>query len=123
MLRNIPNKYTQEQLTEEIHEDGFDGTYNFFYLPIDTKTNANVGYAFVNFNTPDDLTRFTEAWDGHTFKTGGSKKIAKVVPSVVQGLEQNVKNLVNKKVAQGEHAPIVLRDGVRMSISEAAKEL
>jgi len=34
MIRNIPNKYTQKMLLEEIDEI-FKGLYDFFYLPID----------------------------------------------------------------------------------------
>ena len=37
MLRNIPNKYTQEMILREIDESGLFERYNFFYLPIDYK--------------------------------------------------------------------------------------
>lgn len=35
MLRNIPNKYTQRMLLTEVNSLGFEGQYDFFYLPID----------------------------------------------------------------------------------------
>lgn len=35
MLRNIPNKYTQRMLLSEVNSLGFEGQYDFFYLPID----------------------------------------------------------------------------------------
>ena len=34
MVRNIPNKYTQDMMIQMINER-FRGTYDFFYLPID----------------------------------------------------------------------------------------
>ena len=37
MLRNIPNKYTQEMILHEIDESGLFRRYDFFYLPIDYK--------------------------------------------------------------------------------------
>ena len=36
MIRNIPNKYTIKQLSEEI-DYYFDNTYDFLYLPCDLK--------------------------------------------------------------------------------------
>ena len=51
MVRNIPNKYKQGVLMNEINRNHA-GKYNFFYLPIDFKNDANVGYAFINFIHP-----------------------------------------------------------------------
>ena len=34
MIKNIPNKYTQKMILEEIDKD-FKNLYDFFYLPID----------------------------------------------------------------------------------------
>lgn len=36
MIRNIPNKYTIKDLSQEIDYD-FDNTYDFLYLPCDLK--------------------------------------------------------------------------------------
>ncbi len=36
MIRNIPNKYTVKELSEEIDEH-FEATYDFLYLPCDLK--------------------------------------------------------------------------------------
>ena len=38
MVRHIPNKYTKQLLLQAIDER-FEGTYDFFYLPIDFKVN------------------------------------------------------------------------------------
>lgn len=123
MLRNIPNKYMQDGLLEEIDSAGFDGTYDFFYLPMDVRNNANVGYAFINFFEPPDFERFRQTFEGYQFKRAGSKKIATVSPAVVQGLKANVQNLMKKRVAQGQYRPLVLRGGRRVDIEVAAEEL
>lgn len=61
MMRNLPNKYTQAMLMEDIDAAGFNGSYEFFYLPMDPVTNANKGYAFINFC---ELTTPSEARKG-----------------------------------------------------------
>merc|ERR1712232_621932 len=116
-------KYLQDKLLEEIDSAGFSDTYDFFYLPMDVKNNANVGYAFVNFLDPKDFERFQEQFEGYNFKRAGSKKIATVNAAIVQGFRQNMQNLMQKKVAQGQFKPIVVRDGRRISFEEAAKML
>lgn len=37
MLRNIPNKYTQDMILQEVEAAGLELKYDFFYLPIDFK--------------------------------------------------------------------------------------
>jgi protein phosphatase 1 regulatory subunit 42 len=37
MLRNIPNKYTQEMVLQSVESAGLGEKYDFFYLPIDFK--------------------------------------------------------------------------------------
>ncbi len=51
MLRNIPNSLTQKEVMGLINED-FRGSFDFFYLPIDFKWQRNVGYAFLNLDSP-----------------------------------------------------------------------
>jgi len=123
MLRNIPNRYMQESLLEEIHDEGFENSYDFFYLPIDVRNNANVGYAFINFIHPKDLDRFMSHFEGYSFKRPGSKKVAAVSAATVQGLKQNLENLVRRRVAKGQHRPIVVRNGQRIDLEQAEREI
>jgi hypothetical protein len=50
-IRNIPNKYKQFEMLQEIKKN-HDGRYDFFYIPIDYQTNASVGYCFLNMVHP-----------------------------------------------------------------------
>merc|ERR1719161_2422782 len=100
MLRNIPNKYTQTALLKEIDDMGFEGTYDFFYLPMDVHNRSNVGYAFINFELPCDAARFRRAFAGHHFRRFPSKKIGGTCAAHVQGLEDNLKHFENCAVAK-----------------------
>eukprot|EP00440_Ansanella_granifera_P017049 gb/GFBE01018520.1/.p1 GENE.gb/GFBE01018520.1/~~gb/GFBE01018520.1/.p1 ORF type:complete len:302 (+),score=23.70 gb/GFBE01018520.1/:1-906(+) len=126
MLRNIPNKFTQNSLLEEIDQEGFVGLYDFFYLPMDVRNKTNVGYAFINFLDSADMSRFKDHFEGYQFKKYHSQKIATVSPAHVQGLNRNIQQLTKKAVLtfnDGEYKPIVLRNGVRIDFEDAAKDL
>jgi len=126
MLRNIPSKFTQQSLLEEIDAEGFNGLYDFFYLPMDVRNKTNVGYAFVNFLEPDDMARFSRHFEGYRFKNNNSQKIATVSPAHVQGLKRNIQQLSKKAVLhfnKGQYKPVVFRDGERVDFEVMAKEL
>lgn len=99
MIRNVPCKYTQQDLIDEI--SNITPLYNFVYLPISKrgKGNANVGYAFVNFATPEAARLFIEEFDGYNFpKLATSTKVAEVVYAELQGLKENIKFYKRSKV-------------------------
>ncbi|CAE7236107.1 ML3 [Symbiodinium natans] len=100
MIRNIPNRYTQREFVRELDGLGFEGTYDFLYLPIDKGTLCNVGYAFVNFLEPVYAQRSMEVFHNYVFqryrKVRG--KIAAVSIAHIQGLEANMRHYENSAV-------------------------
>mmetsp|Transcript_87121 Transcript_87121/g.137496 ORF Transcript_87121/g.137496 Transcript_87121/m.137496 type:complete len:424 (-) Transcript_87121:79-1350(-) len=126
MLRNIPNRYTQASLIDELDGVGFSGRYDFFYLPMDVHNRTNVGYAFINFLTPEDAQRFYNIFKEYMFKRHSSKKIAGVSPAHVQGLLSNLEHFLNRAVTQSrdsQYRPIVFLDGQRWELQEALAKL
>ena len=87
MVCNIPNRYTRSELMDELEsKESLIGTYNFLYLPIDFKNNCNLGYAFVNMRTTDDVQALYEMMHGsHWGLSVRSSKICKLKWGRVQG--------------------------------------
>jgi len=125
MLRNIPNKYTQNSLMEEIDSCGFKATYDFFYLPMDVHNRSNVGYAFINFTDPADAERFRGVFIEHRFQKIHSRKVSSVCCGHVQGLDENLKHFENRAVTHSkndQYRPVVLQAGERLDFEVAVAE-
>jgi hypothetical protein len=96
MLCDLPCRVPIEHLLKAINSFGFQGTYDFVYMPtrIATKRSkkdvSNLGYAFVNFKKASDATRFASAFAGHAFAGVCSPKQTTVKPAVCQGYTANV---------------------------------
>lgn len=112
MMRNLPNKYTQRMLLTEINNSGFLGTFDFLYLPVDLETNANKGYAFLNFVDPSFAWMFRMSNDGRKMNHFNSNKVVSVTPAALQGLEANHAHYANSRVNRGDPAcrPLFLRE-------------
>jgi hypothetical protein len=74
MIRNIPNKYTIKELSEEI-DNFFANTYDFLYLPCDIKNQCNVGYGFINFVSTQYLAEFYRVFQGRRWSKFRSEKV------------------------------------------------
>ena len=95
MLRNIPNKYTRAGLLVALADHGFDpATCNNLYLPMDTESGCNLGYAFLNFVSHGHALEFKTRFDGCRLPSSGSRKICSVVWANKQGLFQFSNNPV-----------------------------
>ncbi|KAF4647679.1 hypothetical protein FOL46_003916 [Perkinsus olseni] len=86
MMRNVPSRYTQGELMQEISLAGFEGRFDFFYLPLDRVSMANAGNCFINFTTAEDASEFFDFFAGRVLGRFGSRKVVEVVPAAIQGL-------------------------------------
>ncbi|KAF4684052.1 hypothetical protein FOZ60_008322 [Perkinsus olseni] len=87
MIKNIPNKLTQQRMLQMI-DDVSPQSYDFFYLPIDLRNRCNVGYAFINFIDPARIMSFYRAFHGAGWKNfNNSKKICDLSYARIQGKE------------------------------------
>jgi RNA recognition motif-containing protein len=88
MLRNIPNKYSQVELLEDVIKAGFRPgiQLDFFYLPIDAETGLNKGYCFLNFITTEDALEFQKVFHQKPMRRYYTNKITEVSHGNFQGL-------------------------------------
>jgi RNA recognition motif-containing protein len=81
MIRNIPNKYTVNELADEIDTEHAN-TYDFLYLPCDPKVKyiiiqnqCNVGYGFINFVDTKYLLNFYQKYNKYIWQKYKSEKV------------------------------------------------
>jgi len=115
MIRNIPGRYSQQDLMSDLQDLGLHGTYDFLYIPIDKSTAANVGYAFVNFTDATWAEKCKNAFENYHFWRRGQKrssnKVAIVSVAHLQGLEKNLQHYENAAVNMSRdkrRKPVVL---------------
>ncbi|CAE8713512.1 unnamed protein product [Polarella glacialis] len=87
MMRNLPNRYKQEMVREEVEKSGFSDAFDILYLPLDPKTRVNRGYAFINFKTALQASQFKATFDGYRMQKSNSHKAVSVVPAKLQGFD------------------------------------
>jgi len=128
MLRNLPNNYSRAMLMEMLDTEGFLGQYNFFYLPIDFKSGASLGYAFVNLVSSEVVQRFWATFNGFSRWVLPSHKICEVAWSApYQGLAAHLERYRNSPLMHenvpDEYKPVLLVNGVRADFPPPTKKL
>lgn len=119
MMKNIPNKYTQDSVMDLIHRRGFKASYDFLYLPIDFRSKSNMGYAFINFSTPEDAQRFVTSFTGFQDWQFNSVKVCEVTWSrPYQGLAAHIDRYRNSPTMHtsipAEFKPAIFFAGQRL---------
>jgi len=127
MIRNVPVLYTQEMLAEEWPNDG---SYNFMYLPRlssdNTRGQRNLSYAFLNFVSAAHAMAFREAWQKKRLQHFAARKPLNISYAEVQGLEENLLQLKQKRAGSGKtflFDPVVVVGGQEVSVDEALEKL
>lgn len=104
MMRNLPNKYTQHMLLDELGINKFrlQSEFDFFYLPMDHYSAVNLGYCFINFVDPCVANAFAAAFQGRRMRHFNSQKTIVVMPASMQGYEKNYAYYSSTRVAQAD---------------------
>jgi len=120
MIRNVPCGITVEVAMQVLENVGLAVTYDFFYLPMNSTKNANLGYFFVNFITPEDATRCSELLTGHSFGSGLSTKRCEVSAAHIQGYSRLVVFFKRKAVLRSKGPPLFIAEGVPLTSESLA---
>jgi len=127
MLRNLPNDYTRAMLLDLLHVEGFEGTFDFLYLPIDFRSKSGLGYAFINFSTTERAQQFCRHFTGFNRWTVGSDKVCEVSWSTLQGLDAHIERYRNSPVMHestpDEHKPMLFEGSERLAFPPPTKKI
>ena len=91
MIRNVPNKYTRQNLQNELDAKAR-GTYDFLYLPIDFRNKCNLGYAFINMMSPLEVIKLHKALSGAKWTQSRSEKKCSISWGRLQGKQALVRH-------------------------------
>lgn len=109
MIRNIPLRYTPVSLREVVDEGGFQGKYDYFYMPMDFRSYRSLGYCFINFYDPGCAAEFATNFENRKFSIN-SEKVLSVSGAARQGLLANVASFklsTLKQMPKIEFRPLV----------------
>jgi hypothetical protein len=128
MMRNIPNNMTRTMLLDLVNAEGFVGSYDFLYLPVDFKSRVGLGYSFINFIDAEVASRFFQHFSGFCHWGLRSDKVCEVTWSEsIQGRDAHVERYMNSPVMHesiaDECKPVLFKDGERMPFPAPTKRI
>lgn len=128
MFRNLPNRLMRDSFVELMDKEGFEGTYDFVYLPFDFHRNGGFGYAFVNFVASENAKRAMEHFQGFARWDTSTPKVCEVSWSdSMQGLKAHVARFRDSPVMHESvpecFKPIILKENVRQPFPSPKRPL
>lgn len=101
ILQHIPKSLTPDELLASLHEEGYFGTIDFLYVPIDFKrSDRSLGFAILNFDNFSACSQFAaeyhmvspaEKFPDHCKLK--NKQLLEVSPAQIQGCQENIQHL------------------------------
>lgn len=129
LIRYIPMGFTNAMFIDELHRQGFQGVYNFFYRPVDHRTKHDRTCAFVNFATPHIATAFYLKMHGRFLQSACDQEVPLEVSAAQhQGLQSNVAHYFRKRREKPRRTlaePLfpALQDGLVLEVEAHAAQL
>jgi len=121
VVRNIPARYTQEQLLEEWIPDG---TFNFLFRPYSFTEKRMLGYVFVNFVSHRAAVEFQRKWHGKFLRQHAKTRALDITRASVQGYRSNLKHVTSRilDIHNASLLPVLLSGTERLdALAEATR--
>eukprot|EP00927_Polykrikos_kofoidii_P014630 TRINITY_DN1643_c0_g1_i1.p1 TRINITY_DN1643_c0_g1~~TRINITY_DN1643_c0_g1_i1.p1 ORF type:complete len:790 (-),score=157.77 TRINITY_DN1643_c0_g1_i1:270-2531(-) len=118
MLRNLPEGFSRDMVTDMLTSEGFGTQVDFVYVPMNFRNKASFGYTFVNLVSPEAADACRERFEGYKLWPIPSDKVCEVSWSGMhQGLEAHIERYRNSPVMHesvpDEFKPAIFDGGVR----------
>lgn len=128
MIRNIPQGCTRAMLQSMFASEGFDGQYDFLYLPYSFDDWSILGHAFVNFLEHGDAERAVRSLNERVlWPDTGSKACEVCWSKALQGLAPCIGRFRNSPVMHrsvaDQYKPMTFTDGHRSDFPEATRQI
>jgi hypothetical protein len=141
MLRHLPSGFTREMLLRLLDTEGFVGSFDFVYLPVDFVKWQGFGYAFVNMVSHQEALRIWKHFDGFSARPH-SRTISAKSPGAaaaeerpcevswgdpLQGLSQHIERYRNSPVMHKDvpeqFKPVTFAKGARIKFPPPSKRI
>mmetsp|Transcript_86901 Transcript_86901/g.136091 ORF Transcript_86901/g.136091 Transcript_86901/m.136091 type:complete len:675 (+) Transcript_86901:31-2055(+) len=134
MLRHMPSNYTREKLLVLLDTEGFNGSYDFVYLPVDFMSFQGFGYAFVNCTSNAEAHRMFKhfqgftSWPGPHTSTEEATSLCEVSwGNPLQGYGAHIYRYRNSPVMHKdvpeEFKPVAFVNGIRIKFPAPTKRI
>mmetsp|Transcript_24121 Transcript_24121/g.39295 ORF Transcript_24121/g.39295 Transcript_24121/m.39295 type:complete len:235 (-) Transcript_24121:24-728(-) len=107
MIKNIPCRCSTEEVLAAVDQMGFEGSYDFFYLPMNRRHRQGIGYAFINFQEKGTAAVFKDAMCGYQFPGRNSKKVVHVAVAQLQGRQEVDAYFSRTQVMHTRYRPVM----------------
>lgn len=112
MLRNLPKTLGRNDFVDLLKREGFQGRFDFVYVPADYKHHVSFGYAFVNFSTMEDAELAMRHFEGfQNWPVESDKQCSAMWSDKHQGLEAHIESFRNSPVMHPdvpqEYRPVI----------------
>jgi hypothetical protein len=128
MMKNLPSCYSRDVLLNLLDAEGYAGSYDFVYLPIDFRRGLSLGYAFINFRSASMADGFRLHFTGFSQWGLPSDKVCQVVWSdTLNGLDAHIERYRNSPVMHesvpDEHKPVIFSGTERVHFPPPTKKI